>query len=166
MKTKNQAEHAGDMAAKRAPKGRGRRRGGKAFTRALLNGTAPDAEQARAMLRRLEAQTGLPRSLRAYLLGVPTHSLRRWEDGRRQPDQAARRLIALACMAVAGMNAFEIINLMMQEANGVGADNSRPAGEQVAALRMVARLGNAQAELSRQILTLAGASETGEAGRN
>lgn len=166
METTIQAEHAGDIAAKRAPKGHGRRRGCKAFTRAMLSGTAPDAEQARAMLRRLEAQTGLSRSLRAYLLGVPAHSLRRWEDGTRLPDQAARRLIALTCMAVAGMNAFEIIYLMMQEANGVGADNSRPAGEQVAALRMVARLGTAQAELSRQILTLAGASETGKAGRN
>ena len=110
----------------------------KRFARTMLDGCAPDADEARALLRVLAEQTGLPRPLRARVLGVPLHSLRRWEDKSRKPDQAARRLIALTCAAMSGLGPFEIIRVMLKQANVVAADRSRTAAERFAALGVCA----------------------------
>ena len=141
---------------------RKRRKPCKAVVRAMLDGCAPHAADVRGLLSVLEAQTGLPRPLRARLLGVPLHSLRRWEDNTRKPDQAARRLIALTCAAIAGLGPFEIIKVMSQQASTVTADRSRTAGERLAALRSIPQLGFAEAELCGKVMKLARANEAAE----
>ena len=47
------------------------------------------------MLLEMRSKAGLNQGELAGLLGVDTSTLRRWEEGRRNPSSAARRLIAL-----------------------------------------------------------------------
>ncbi len=128
----------------------------------MLDGCAPDTDEARGLLIELETQTSLPRALRARLLGVPAHSLRRWEDNTRKPDRAACRLIALTCAAVVGLDAFQIRGIMMEQANAVARDSSRAASERLKALRSIPHLGIVQAELSRRILGLTQDADSSE----
>ena len=47
------------------------------------------------MLLEMRSKAGLNQGELAGLLGVDTSTLRRWEEGRRNPSSAARRLIEL-----------------------------------------------------------------------
>lgn len=53
----------------------------------------PSAERTRERLLDLRQRTGWSRATTAALLGVPKHTLRRWEEGKRQPCAAAHKLI-------------------------------------------------------------------------
>ncbi len=125
----------------------------------MLDGCAPDANEARDLLIELAEQTGLSRPLRARLIGVPSHSLRRWEDRTRKPDKAACRLIGLTCWAVRDLGPFELFKLMMEQSNKVAADRSRTAGEHLAALASIPQLCLAQAELCLQMMAVAEAND-------
>jgi len=125
----------------------------------MLDGCAPDADEARGLLIELAERTGLSRRLRARLIGVPSHSLRRWEDQTRKPDQSACRLIGLTCEAVAELGPFEIIKVMKEQSNKVAADRSRTAGERQAALASIPQLCLAEAELCLQMMAVAEAND-------
>lgn len=56
---------------------------------------APSRAEIRETLIRLRRQFRWPRSTLAAVLGVSTHTLRRWEGGQRNPTGAARRLVWL-----------------------------------------------------------------------
>lgn len=122
----------------------------------------PDAAGVRVMLSDLQEATGLPRGLLATLLCESQHAVRRWQDGSRSPGHAARWKIALVCNLVAGMDAFEVIQMMMEQANAVAADKSRSGLERLSALRSVPQLGVVQARLSRAVMALAEAHDAGE----
>jgi hypothetical protein len=77
---------------------------------------------------------------RASLLGVSEDVLRRWEDGSRNPNQAASRLIAIVCDAQKGMNGFEVAHLLAKCALKMAGEKTRPASERVAALALVPRV--------------------------
>jgi DNA-binding XRE family transcriptional regulator len=55
----------------------------------------PKPEECRQMLRAMRSRADLSRGQLAALLGVQLDILRRWEEGRRTPCAAARRLIQL-----------------------------------------------------------------------
>ena len=61
----------------------------------LAQSLAPGREEVRGVLVRLRTRLGCSRALLAAVLGVDTATLRRWEDGRRNPSAATRRLIWL-----------------------------------------------------------------------
>ncbi len=62
------------------------------------------AEQisARGILLKLRTERGLSRPCLAAVLGVPLATLRRWEEGTRQPSGAARKLVWLLDRWLAG----------------------------------------------------------------
>ncbi len=55
----------------------------------------PSPAECRQMLLEMREKAGLNQGELAALLGVDTSTLRRWEEGRRNPSSAARRLIEL-----------------------------------------------------------------------
>ena|SRR5436309_3198615 len=64
-----------------------------ALLMARLFGPGPD--ELRRMLRELRTRWSWPQALLAAVLGVPKPTLRRWEDGTRNPCGAAKKLIWL-----------------------------------------------------------------------
>jgi len=52
-------------------------------------------QQCQEALRRMRTRAGISQGHLAALLGIDTTTLRRWEEGRRNPSAAARRLIQL-----------------------------------------------------------------------
>lgn len=54
---------------------------------------APTLEDTAVMLRMLRQRMKLSQAALGAVLGVPKHTLRRWEQGTRNPSGAARRLI-------------------------------------------------------------------------
>ena len=52
-----------------------------------------DTENTRELLLRLRAKLEWSRAKMAAFLGTPVDTLRRWEDGSRQPSTSARRLV-------------------------------------------------------------------------
>jgi hypothetical protein len=53
----------------------------------------PSTEEIRSMLLRIRRRQQWSQASLAAVLGVPKESLRRWEDGSRQPCSSARKLI-------------------------------------------------------------------------
>ena len=53
----------------------------------------PSTEEIRSMLLRIRYRQNWSQAGMAAVLGVPKHTLRRWEDGSRQPCGSARKLI-------------------------------------------------------------------------
>ena len=54
---------------------------------------APSSEEIRSMLLLLRRKQNWSQAHLAAVLGVPKHTIRRWEDGSRSPCGAARKLI-------------------------------------------------------------------------
>ena len=63
---------------------------------------APSAGVTRAMIRALRAKQKWSQATLAAVLGVPKHTLRRWEDGSRNPCGAARKLIWMMWRSLTG----------------------------------------------------------------
>ena len=61
----------------------------------LSQGSAPTAEEIRTMLLNIRRSLNWSRPTMAALLEVCPGTLRSWEDGRRKPSGAARRLVHL-----------------------------------------------------------------------
>jgi DNA-binding transcriptional regulator YiaG len=59
---------------------------------------APSSEKIREMLLRLRRDQGWSRATLAAVLGVPKHTLRRWEDRSRSPCGSSKKLIWLVHM--------------------------------------------------------------------
>ncbi len=92
------------------------------------------------MLVELAEATDLPRGLQASLIGVSAPALRRWEDGSRNPHQAARRRIVRGCGSLAGKDGFEVADLMATDALRVAGETSRPAADRLEALQSFSAL--------------------------
>jgi len=65
------------------------------FAVSVANAFVPSPDEIRRMLWELRERWAWPQALLAGVLGVPTATLRRWEDASRNPCGAARRLIWL-----------------------------------------------------------------------
>lgn len=60
---------------------------------AVAKGLAPGTDKCRGMLLDIRRESGWPRAMLAAALGVSKDTLRRWEDGSRSPNAAAKKLI-------------------------------------------------------------------------
>lgn len=68
----------------------------------LANWYAPSSTATSGMLHLLRRKQKWSQATLAAILGVPKHTLRRWEEGTRNPSGAARRLIWMIWRSLTG----------------------------------------------------------------
>lgn len=148
MKGNNDLRPAGDCSSGSITKRHGKRRQlSRELAAAVGRLPAPDADEARAILLGFRQETGFDRPFVAAILRVPLATVRRWEDGQRNPSRAACRLIGIVFDALKGMSAMQVIKLLEKQNMKVLTDTSRPALQRIEAGRVVVQLQNSHASI-------------------
>ena len=96
----------------------------------IATALAPTGEECRGLILALRRRLGCSRGHLAAMLGVPLGTLRRWEEGARQPSGAAKRVIwllhGLLCEPERPRNPMSFLSWGRCPAAGAAAAGSGP----------------------------------------